>query len=193
MFVYSKTAVSSLKDFIDYWEKTYQFPHEEKYQLINNSITNTSIKELFDWKNGFEINNHHTKSKTVADIQSKVHILQDLRSGEHSELHSSEVFNKHFGKISPIWKIFLLHIINKNQYPIFDQHVYRAYRYILDGVASSELPLYPNSVFNIYIEHYRPYFFKINKECKYDDIRTIDKALWSFGRFLKSDYYATLT
>jgi len=32
--------------------------------------------------------------------------------------------------MSAIWQIFLLHIIDPTNYPIFDQHVYRAHYYL---------------------------------------------------------------
>jgi len=59
-----------------------------------------------------------------------------------------------------IWKIFLLHIIDPKRYPIFDQHVYRAYDFLTKnktiGILSSN-----KRKEDIYFSEYISFFNKL--------------------------------
>jgi len=93
-------------------------------------------------------------------------------------------FNKIFSGLSAIWKIFLLHCIRPNIYPIFDQHVFRAMMFILDKtiheVSKSEKEKY-DKYFSLYV----PFFNELVRQSDCDPIK-VDHALWVFGKALKS-------
>jgi len=68
----------------------------------------------------------------------------------------------------------LLHFISGGRYPIFDSRVRRALARILD----SGLP--PKTV-SWYLGSYCPLFLEIAALCGADDLRMVDKALFSYG------------
>jgi hypothetical protein len=95
-------------------------------------------------------------------------------------------FKNEFADISAIWKLFLLHIIAPNIYPIFDQHVYRACIY-LTTQKLKEIPLSNNKKEQIYFQDYLEFFNDIVATSQLPR-KQVDEALFSFGRFLKSIY-----
>jgi hypothetical protein len=52
-----------------------------------------------------------------------------------------------------------------------------------------EIPVYNPKKVHTYLEDYRPFFDRFG-DC---DSRQVDRALWSFGRFLKSGYRDLIT
>jgi len=79
-----------------------------------------------------------------------------------------------------IWKIFTLHIMYPERYPIFDQNVYRAMHYLQTGTIK-EIPSKNSDKQTSYITEYLPFY---NAHGYYPD-RKLDKALFAFGQFLK--------
>jgi hypothetical protein len=67
-----------------------------------------------------------------------------------------------------------------NRYPIFDQNVYRAMHY-LQTITIKEIPSKNRDKQLSYIDEYLPFY---NDHESYED-RRLDKALFSFGQFLK--------
>lgn len=84
----------------------------------------------------------------------------------------------HFGFI---WSIFVLHCFNPRLYPLYDQHVYRAFRYIVSK--GHECPKNADKDWNSYL-NYRQFFIQRLNELKIEFWR-LDKALWAFGKSLK--------
>ena len=82
-----------------------------------------------------------------------------------------------------IWKIFTLHILYPDKYPIFDQNVYRAMHYLQTGIIE-EIPSKNIDKQAAYIKEYVPFYTELEElgDCKG---RKLDKALFSFGQFLK--------
>jgi hypothetical protein len=79
-----------------------------------------------------------------------------------------------------IWKIFTLHIMYPNRFPIFDQNVYRSMHYLQTGTIK-EIPSKNTDKQAAYINEYMP-FFKEQGDYKGKEL---DKALFTFGQFLK--------
>jgi hypothetical protein len=83
-----------------------------------------------------------------------------------------------------------LHIIQPRVYPIFDQHVYRAYA-VINHLKEKELTSNNEEKFRIYEELYFHFFFDFGGENKTNDYilnfndSDKDKALWAFGRYIK--------
>jgi hypothetical protein len=82
-----------------------------------------------------------------------------------------------------IWRIFWLHLQHPGHFPIYDQHVHRAMAFMLMWT-DIEIPGRDRKKVQSYLENYRSFFDGFS-EC---DRRQVDRALWTFGRFLKSDY-----
>jgi len=111
--------------FVQIWSHYYEDPNEDKYSVAikKKQFTDSDVKHLFIWKNGMPLSK--LKEKSLRQIQDKLTLINGLKTH-----FSIEEFKSQFENLSSIWKIFLLHIINPMKYPIFDQHVCRAYYFI---------------------------------------------------------------
>ena len=98
--------------------------------------------------------------------ENKPDILQDLESREG------------FGNV---WGLFVLHCIRPNIFPLYDQHVYRAFRYIESN--GKDIPNQAPKSWDKYI-NYSKFFTNLAKESRIDT-STLDRALWSYGKHLK--------
>jgi hypothetical protein len=172
----------SAKDFVGFWCKCYEKNALEKYYLNikEQTLSEIQILELYTWKNGMKLAGFKQKSLNEKIIP-KCCIINELKRN-----FDEEKFNGHFSNISAIWKIFLLHIISPQTYPIFDQHVYRAYYYLTKGILG-ELPPDDKSKEELYKKEYVPFFKKIAEQADCD-YKMIDECLVSFGQFIKSRY-----
>jgi len=90
-----------------------------------------------------------------------------------------------WGRKSIIIPAFVLHVLSPMYYPLYDQHVERAKRALL------AVPLNKDSTF-LNLESYKcyqNYFVDIAKQYAIngtlEEYKIIDKALWSFGKWLK--------
>ena len=174
----------SNREFVDFWKSFYSNDKENDQRYTNNInktvFTPRDIDNLFWWKNGMKINDHPTKSRSVGDVKEKIKHVNALK-----ERFDPTLFKDKFGKMGVVWQIFLLHIINPGEYPIYDQHVYRAYHYLHFGVIE-EIPATRKTSLEFYHEKYRPFFKQFRpRYCRHRDV---DLALWCFGKFLISDY-----
>lgn len=175
-------GVDNPKLFVERWSSIYSYPNDDKYKNhINNGLSNQeSFLELFKWKNGTGdvISNH--KMTVVLKFWEKVDVLRELSVNFNWDIFEKE-FEPH--KNSTIWKIFLLHLTNKQQFPIFDQHVFRSCKFITTGKID-ELPKSSLQIYHFYKSEYRDWFNQIQKE--YDlDYREMDQSFFSYGRMLK--------
>ncbi|MFI5138139.1 MAG: hypothetical protein ACHQIM_09940, partial [Sphingobacteriales bacterium] len=115
-------------DFVDTWSKRYlRSSNEPKYgNNINHVLDNeTCFTKLFEWKNGTGDTIYEPKLNVVKGFYNEVAVLKNLQAD-----FSWEVFETIFEPIksATIWKIFLLHLINPEEFPIYDQHVFRFYK-----------------------------------------------------------------
>ena len=60
-------------------------------------------------------------------IKKKLFLINNLKTNDEIDLI---LFREEFKSLTTVWKIFLLHIIKPNVYPIYDQHIHRAFLYI---------------------------------------------------------------
>jgi hypothetical protein len=72
-----------------------------------------------------------------------------------------------------------MHCIDPKTWPIFDQHTYRAMRFMKSGKLE-EISSAKTEVYDTYKNEYIPFVKTLNS-----DQRKIDKALFAFGQFLK--------
>ncbi|MCB0409760.1 MAG: hypothetical protein KDD29_06040 [Flavobacteriales bacterium] len=171
----------NLESFIDYWCKLYSYPDENLYEeSINKSaFINDDLHKLFAWKNGMKLSKLKTKSLEEKVI-SKLKIINHQKGLKQFDL---EFFLNEFQNVSFVWKIFLLHIIRPNEYPIYDQHINRAYNYI----HGKEYRNITNTIsdkkkFEFYFNDFLPFV----KSIGITDMRKIDKAFFAFGQFINT-------
>jgi hypothetical protein len=168
-------------EFVQFWSGFYNYPLEHLYaeRISKSQFTRDDITKLFEWKNGGRLS--QKKQNALRGIIEKLDIINKLKS----ELCLT-TFQKEFNHVSAIWKIYLLHLIAPQSYPIFDQHVCRAFYFLKDNQAK-EIPSNNVGKEKIYFNEYVKFFNGLsnNKEVSR---KKVDEALWAFGKFLKSDY-----
>jgi len=168
--------------FVRFWRKMY-VPNTKTLPLYEDNIdkasmTPTAIQELYKWKNGGrDYTNNPTKRAFVEHVQGKIPLVNQLKRG-----FDRPTFDAEFGHRSAIWQIFLLHIIDPDEFPIFDQHVYRTHLFFTHR-AILPIPIYSKTKMDYYDKVYRPFFIRVRKRYQLDRFE-LDNALWTFGRFL---------
>lgn len=169
-------------DFVSTWSNLYSYTIEEKYinHIDNVFDDEESFLELFKWKNGTGNVIHKSKLKGVLNYWDKIDVLRKLK-----QEFSWESFEKEFEpqKSSTIWRIFLLHLINPKEFPIFDQHVSRFYHFQKSGLIQ-ELPTNPNKIYLIYKLEYKDWFSRIQQKYNLQH-KEMDESFFMYGRMLK--------
>jgi hypothetical protein len=167
--------------FVAFWRQFY-VPNEKTLPLYLANIDKkrfrkSDIGELYKWKNSMDYSKHPKKSMTVALIQRELRLVNQLKRQFERQL-----FEDTFGGIGAIWQIFLLHIIQPDAFPIFDQHVYRTHLF-LEHRTVMDIPAYGKTKLDYYHSVYCPFFNNARRRYRLDRFQ-LDNALWMFGRFL---------
>ena len=177
------SSPQSTEDF-KLWSDQYSYRNHEKYDdFISTALDNkNSFFQLFLWKNGTNDKMSKSKEALVERLWKDREILLQLREEENWVLFAS-TFKP--DESATIFNLFLLHIMNPAHYPIYDQHVYRAYHFITTGTIK-EIPNNPKRKYESFIKHYLPWFREIRSQHKVLKVKVIDQALFTFGRALKT-------
>lgn len=169
-------SFEAIDPFLDHWADRYdQVEQDEKlYDPFIGRVDLRSdlkaLETLFQWKNGTPIS-----QGKLASIRSNYFDCWT----EDADLESRFLAPSKGG--GPIWNIFYLHCRAPDRYPIFDQHAHRAMIYMQERVICGALTDKPKGcIYEAYKNRYVPFFQQVGR-----DQRTIDRALFSFGQFLK--------
>ena len=176
--LYNSTV--KLKEFVGFWNAFYSYSLEEYYTPIieKKRFSKDDLLKLFEWKNGGKL--AKKKQKALDSIIAKIDRINALKAN-----FCFDTFLKEFSFVKGmIWKMFLLHVIQPDSYPIFDQHVYRAYLFIAKN-QRGEIPDNKRKQ-DVYFKEYAPFFNKLAG--KGISRKKLDEALWAFGKFLKTPY-----
>ena len=166
--------------FVRFWEQLYSGYDEDFYQEnIGQTLTEERIAKWFVWKNGTPLS--ADKTQTI-----RRYFSPDEYIGHDADADTLTAFLNRPG--GAIWRIFWLHLQHHRHFPIYDQHVHRAMAFLLKW-SDHEIPANNPTKVRNYLEVFRPFFKRFNG-C---DRRQVDRALWSFGRFLKSEYGRIVT
>lgn len=182
--ILTKIEAKDIKAFIDYWSELYSYGKETKYADNINPInfSENNILELFVWKNGSILSNLKRESLNNK-ILKKIEIVNTYKS--HNNINIEE-FKAEFKSVSAVWKIFLLHIIKPMKFPIYDQHVHRAYNYInglpIEGIKNT---IQDKEKLDFYFNNYLPLVDFI----KPSDLKKMDEAFFAFGKMLNTGNY----
>lgn len=168
----------SLQEFISFWSKLYVYDNAVLYERIHNkTLSEDDLKDLYKWKNGMKLSQAKEKSLNTKII-SKLEIVNNLRAASNFDL---EYFLKEFKQVSVVWKVFLLHILKPNRFPIYDQHVHRAYRFINNQSSNGIKASMNESVkLKFYFEEYYPFV----RQSQMTDLKKMDEAFFAFGQFI---------
>src|ERR1700690_2761032 len=152
------SLVENANDFVKCWSSLYDYPGYKVYKstVTKSDLSKKDLRLLFDWKNGTDLNSKKEKSFLS-------HVLQhDELINELKKEFDQKKFEKTFGKMSAVWQIFLLHILQPYDCPMFDKHVYRAFRFI-QNLEKKRLPASQSERLKIFHEQYRPFFLDMCK------------------------------
>jgi hypothetical protein len=154
--------------FLSHWEPKYKNRHGEKYtQNIGKPLTIHSRNDLFVWKNGTSL----SRAKAASVDRNYPLIFEGDRRDQYLN---------HQKPGGAIWNIFYLHCLEPEKWPIFDQHTFRAMRYIKDGKIA-EIGKTDKEKYAVYEYEYIPFV----QSFKQPDYGKVDRALFTFGQFLK--------
>ena len=174
-------STNNLDDFITSWSKLYSYPLEEKYSkhITLCKFKSDDILELFTWKNGMKLSTPKKESLNHK-VLSKLDVINSFKQQKNIDVDS---FKAEFMDLSAVWKIFLLHIVKPDEYPIYDQHIHRTYLFITNqdwrNITNASISNKKKELF--YFDEY----YKFINGNKIKDLRIMDKACFAFGQFLK--------
>ena len=184
-----------LHDFIEFWAARYRDENEGLYTSnINRSIdgqhTEETLTELFKWKLGVHFYAPKVQSSLKQNFLSQI----EKARGLPPDVSAEDFLLKHFPNGGAISQIFWLHCWHPNRFPIFDQHVHRAMRFISEGKREE---LEAGKVIEHYLRDYLPFFEPFKSAAvnlvfseAHDGIRgrKADRALLMFGLEVNSGF-----
>lgn len=168
-------------EFIKFWSQFYNNSGhlDEKfyYPYINDSSKEDFLDRLWHWKMGVHFHNRNNQ-RALRVIKKEKEAIRDFRKSNPS---FEKLFNfaREIFRTGVVYPVFLIHICKPDKYPIFDQHVFRAFIFL----TTKEIINKPEDAQD-YLR-YRDFVFKIHKKHKIG-FRNIDKALMVFGQFLNN-------
>lgn len=174
MHIYKAVEVE-IEEFVNFWSQRYIYPEQQLYyENIGCELTEERIFNLFLWKNGVRLSERKRNSVQENFIKRRSQLEQFKINTSPRE------FLEVFREGGAIWRIFWLHCFRPDRFPIYDQHVHRAMAFIQNRVIE-EIPQYDPRKIDAYIDRYIPFYEKFAMVGP----RNLDKALWSFGKFIK--------
>ena len=177
-----KIQTEDVYQFVDDWSKTYTYKNEHFYnEHIDKALdSKVSFLKLFQWKNEHGETIASGKLNSINEYWKHISLIRNLsKKFDWSSFEST--FNP--SQNASIFKILLLHICDRNRFPIFDMNVYRAYHFFQFGEIR-EIPKKDADKYAIYKDIYLPWFQALIEQSGHQP-KKIDEALFSFGRFLK--------
>ena len=165
--------------FIDFWAGAYQDPREDLYTGNIGELTRGAVKDLYAWKRGHDEFGQIPRRQRESIERNFLSRLPELKRLPRNR--NPEDVLRLFSKGGAIYRIFFLHIWQPRKYPIYDQNVHRAMCFIKHAPLG-ELPATDKARVKTYLEEYVPFYNLFPARPH----RKVDKALWSFGRFMAS-------
>jgi hypothetical protein len=168
--------------FVNYWSNLYYYEFSDKYdsRILKKKFSAEDLSELYIWKNGMRLSDAKSMS-FKKNILSKLKTINKYKNSSDFKIIE---FLKEFDNVSFVWKIFLLHLINPDKYPIYDQHIHRSFLYLNDlNWLNIGANLHANQKSDFYFNSYLPFIKEQNKI----KIKMIDEAMFTFGKFINTE------
>jgi hypothetical protein len=164
-------SAPDLPSFLTHWSSRYSYPDDHKYtNNIRKPLTENSLKELFEWKNG--------TGSVIADSKLKS-IMENYSLAFSGDKRDRYLNHKRPG--GAVWNIFFLHCLEPDAWPLFDQHTFRAMHFMQTGniveIGSTDKRRY---------EAYESRYIPFVRDIETPEPRAVDMALFTFGKFLKT-------
>jgi hypothetical protein len=176
------------KAFVSFWADRYPEDIERIYQEnVGRELTEERIEDWFAWKSGKRNRNGKPvlSSKKLKSIRAHFVTRRTEMEQIAPDEPASSLLNR-FSNGGAIHRIFWLHCWQPARFPIYDQHVHRAMRFIEDG-RREEIPAKNANKIRAYIEQYMPFHARFEGLPQ----RAVDKALWAFGKFIGENSFPT--
>ena len=186
-----KSITCSPTEFVSAWVScygsgTYSEADYNKGLNLAGQLSPENIQLLFEWKNNGPLSKK--KQAVVNGIKGKISIVNDFR-----QLH--KVAEKDFDKFwdfsydlianGIVYRVFLAHISRPSDYPMVDQHVLRAWSFLVSKKIEE-----PEQNKETYL-NYRQFVTDMQKQSG-KSLREIDKALMALGQFLNSQFNSVI-
>ena len=172
----------NVENFIHQWSTFYNY---NKMHLYTDNIGRKVLEkehliQLYEWKNGTNLS-----KKKLESLENKVLYKLDTINDFKQNLKIAKFLDE-FDNVSFVWKIFLLHIVSPNQYPIYDQHIHRAFLFLEknDAYRKVKNTMLEQNKDNFYFGVYLPFVTELKETLDFN-IQDLDKALFTLGQFLK--------
>lgn len=177
------------KRFINEWSSkfTCKLKHDDylrkSEQLYIDNIDNglddyESFMKLWQWKNGLPKFSKQ-KLKIINSFWSNLNVLRELR-----RKFSWEKFEETFDyQRNTFWIIFLLHIISKEDFPIWDRNSRKFYNLYCNGIIIDETMNAEN--YPLYKNYYINWFNNFKTKNNLNGYK-MSIAFFELGNFLKS-------
>lgn len=183
LLILESKPCDSITDFINHWKTLYVYFDDKRYSQNIDIIefTETNLVDLFHWKNGMSLKGSGKKEKSLNEkILKQISLINEYKKQSEIDLKK---FNHDFSNVSSVWRIFLLHIIKPNNYPIYDQHIHRTFNFIhgLDW-KSVKNTISDKSKLEFYFNTYLPFI----KKLRIKNMKEMDEAFFAFGQFLNT-------
>jgi len=170
----------------------YASLYSDKAKLsLKTALNDSDVEKLLIWKFG-----GHAWRKFYEPTLSILNELNKFRSLNKITTRKEESLWQKTRSVSRkgiVAQAFLFHISRPHGYPIIDQHALRAYLFVTTGILIKGNPLANTScdTYGKFLSILRPYeaFFSYlmrNSGCS-SDPKAVDRALWTFGRFLSKE------
>jgi hypothetical protein len=173
---------TDFKSFITYWRTYYTYKPDKENEYYNfpiakQQLTSVDLLLLFEWKNGTILSGPKqiAFNNKVGDFLNEINKLK--AKGITSVVEVQQMTPK---LTSAIWLIFLTHIIDKDKFPIYDMHVFRAHHFLVNQTIK-EIPSSDKKKLSHY-EDYLTYFNSLKSQIA--DYKHWDEAMWGFGKYL---------
>ena len=147
----------------------------EKLRLVTDEEsfekTKDVLKVAFEWKNGRRLSK--PKSRSIA----KIDFVQWKKVSNQTE------FGKFFS--GAVWNIFLWHLATGGVKPIFDQHSWRAFCHLHNGVCEELKEADIEQIRGFYRQYDNWFRARVEEGI---DQRELDRAMMAFGQFLRGQF-----
>jgi hypothetical protein len=197
---FSNFDLKSVGKFVEFWRQFYKYDIKIPETTVSidyaselnmgADLTEQNLVRLLRWKDPrlltekiFSGPNQGATNVRVDKVKAELGSINDFRNGKLTYENFQKIVSNLFPEGDKIWPIFLVHIARPLEYPIADQHVYRAFRKHMNVQLSDPWVFY---------EEYRKYFENLFAEYsrtapKQSELllrKNLDDALFAFGKFL---------
>jgi hypothetical protein len=183
---------ADVQEFVRFWSSRYR-DSDDAYDSnihLGEELTGDNVVALLDWKaqGRFPRSKDYGTAVGLETINSG-RSKQTFSSTEIQELHKElrgELKNAGLNISGAIvWIIFLCHLSNPEEIPIYDVNVWTAWGFIEEWLEPIHLKQRPTK-FDTYLE-YRMWFNQLARDNGLNR-RTLDKALMAFGSFVRKNH-----